>query len=51
MAKLFCTLEKTVAFTAPILTKLTLHDNIRWRDYVPNLTKIGQICKVRVEIR
>jgi len=52
MEKLFCTLEKTVAFTAPILTKFILHDKIRWRDSVPNLTKISQeICKVRVEIR
>jgi hypothetical protein len=50
MAKLFCTLEKTVVFTAPILTKLILHDKIRWKDSVPNLTK-AVICKVRVEIR
>jgi len=52
MEKLFCTLEKTIAFTAPIITKFVLHDKIRWRDSVPNLTKIGQeICRVRVEIR
>jgi hypothetical protein len=30
MAKLFCTLEKTVAFTAPILTELIVHDKTRW---------------------
>jgi hypothetical protein len=52
MAKLCCALEKTVAFNATILTELTLHGKVRWRDPVPNLTKIGQeICKVRVQIR
>lgn len=52
MAKLFCTIEKTFVFTAPILTKLILHDKVRWRDSVPNLINIGQeLYKVRVEIR